>query len=1103
MLRTDVRDAPGSAPRCSLSVKDAARVVDHRPMAPFRRVSAVLKLRFVLFALAYAGAVILGRATRLDGTQLALVWPAAGVAFTWLATSWSRSRRRRWDVLAVFAVTIAGNLATGAPWRLSLAFGVANTAHVVIACSIFASIVPQGFRLRSLRSLAALIAGAAGGAVVSSVIGPAADALGVVALWPVEPQVWMLRNAVSVLVVAAIALRLVEPGDTTGRDLSLRVGVEFATCALATLVVYYAVFGLTRDVPMAYLVLPLSVVVALRYSTTLAAVHTALVGAVMIVLTMGATGPFAQQPPVARVLLAQAFLGIASVLTLILALHRDERQELLARLDSSRRRMQRIADNAPGVLFQLSVPVDAPPRFTFVSDRSRDVLGIDASKALADPRALLELLTGGPERALPSADVAWAWRGRAHLDDSTSPWLQLTARAEVLTSGEVLWDGLVLDESDAKDAEAARVESQELVQALVENFDGVVFAKDLAGRYLFVNETFATLFAVERQAVVGRTDADVHGPEVAAHVRKADFEVLASGEPVTADEHVPVDGEIRRYVSRKFPLYDAAGEITGVCGLAVDVTAGHELEAEARTAQARFETAFDRAPIGMAIVGADGRFVRVNDALCEMTGFSASSLVDLGAFEWVLEDDLASVVEHFGALDDAGATTSLEHRCRRADGELLWVHVEAAALADEENRPSHTLVQLQDVTARRHAEAELVRAHAQALEASRQKSEFVANMSHELRTPLNGVIGMTTLLARTELDVEQRGYASMARTAGEQLLTVISDILDFSKIEAGKLELHEIDFEIREAVDDALGILSQSAQAKGLRLQARVAPDVPVRLHGDDGRLRQVLLNLLSNAVKFTSTGEVSVHVTADHARRRMRIDVEDTGIGIEPERQAVLWDAFTQADASTTRRFGGTGLGLAICRQLVEAMGGTISVESTSGAGSTFSVRLPLVPAVVAAPTAVIDRPQQGLALETPEEDAPVVLVAEDHDVNQLVARAFLEHHGFRVEIAEDGLQAVELSASKTYAAIFMDVQMPHLDGYEASSAIRRREEAAQSERGFIVAMTASAVDGERERCEAAGMDDYVAKPLVEDDVERIATEVRARLGPRRARTA
>jgi PAS domain S-box-containing protein len=480
----------------------------------------------------------------------------------------------------------------------------------------------------------------------------------------------------------------------------------------------------------------------------------------------------------------------------------------------------------------------------------------------------------------------------------------------------------------------------------------------------------------------------------------------------------------------------------------------------------------------LCIANYDGYFIRVNPAWERTLGYSVEEMTASPFLDFVHPEDRPATLAEMENLSKGADTISFENRYRAKDGSYRWMLWNATPFVQDKL----IYAAARDITGRKRDEAKILHLREEAETANRAKSEFLARMSHEIRTPLNVAIGMGDVLERTPLNAEQRQYVRVMQRAGGELLTRINDLLDLSKAESGRIILEEIDFELSDVTEAALEIMSMRAKEKHIELRAEIQDTAPSRLRGDPDRLRQVLINLVANAIKFTDQGRIVLRVESDpepHAPGALRFSVSDTGIGIPPGKLDSIFEAFTQGDASTTRKYGGTGLGLAISKRLVELMNGRIWAESPPGGGATFYFTAQFGVAGPALPT-LAERPEE---LEPAQPEASFrglnILLADDSEENRFLVVEYLRDLGCRIDSAEDGRSAVEKFCSGAYGLVLMDLQMPVMDGFTATRCIRGWEEEQGRQPTPILALTASALSGELKDALNAGCTAYLRKPV------------------------
>jgi PAS domain S-box-containing protein len=617
--------------------------------------------------------------------------------------------------------------------------------------------------------------------------------------------------------------------------------------------------------------------------------------------------------------------------------------------------------------------------------------------------------------------------------------------------------------------------SQTMLDRLVRlSPDAICVASLRDGRVLLANPAFLQLTRREESEVLGRNGVELGlwrddeamralGDAIRVHGWVRDFKATAWMQ----------DGE-GRAVLITAAAFDWDGEEVAVITTR-DVT-------ETERAKREGDAILDNAVVGVCLVR-EHRLARVNPQLERMLGLPVGSLV--GKPTEVLFRDRAKFDEfiaQFESMQAAGDTIDIERKVPRSDGSKILLRMRGRAVDPKRRRETGTIWVIEDITERRRAELELADAKREAEAASRAKSSFLATMSHEIRTPLSGVLGLARLLQDPALDESRRiEYLGHLVDAAELLNGIVSDVLDLSKIEAGQLQVEHIPFDLHAVVRSTFRTFSPLGSERGLEMSCHIAEDAPREVVGDPGRVRQILANYLSNALKFTHAGAIVLQVRGS-AGGRTRLEVRDSGIGVSPEARDLLFLPFTQADSSTTRRFGGSGLGLSICRELATLMGGDVGVESDGRRGSTFWVELPLAPAEEEDLTTIagtLDEPPQPLA-------GMRVLLAEDNPVNRLIVGAMLTRLGAEVTEATDGADAL-VQATREAArlhAILMDLHMPEIDGLEATRRLRAQGVTSHLP---IIALSAAVLDAERAQAQSVGMNGFIAKPAAENDLLRV----------------
>ena len=631
--------------------------------------------------------------------------------------------------------------------------------------------------------------------------------------------------------------------------------------------------------------------------------------------------------------------------------------------------------------------------------------------------------------------------------------------------------------------EALRRREQEY-QTLTENAPDIIARFDRQYRYVFINKAIVDW--------VGRFPFEIIGTSIRERSYSDETKQEYEDALRWVFEHDQPRLGTRRAQVKLMPERSPEGRLETVLAIARDITELKQAQEELKQSEALFKALYEGVPLGYHSLDGQGRIITVNQAWLDFMGYLREEVVGRWFGEFMTPESAGRMKACFSEFICKGVVKCAEFEMIRKDGSRAIVSLDGRIGCDELGRFKQTHCIIHDVTERKRAEEELRRAKAEAEEANRAKSEFLANMSHEIRTPMNGILGLTDMALMSRPSAKVHGYLELVKKSAMALLGIINDILDLSKIESGRLELEKNPFDPRGMLETLFQTMSLEAEAKGLRFQAHISPSIPDRLLGDEGRLRQVFINILGNAIKYTRQGSVSVKVAvASRAEREGLVpfrpspelvclvaSVRDTGIGIPKDRLESIFDTFTTV--ATNARHGGTGLGLSISRQLIELMNGTIRVESAPGRGSTFTFAVSLEPAR-GEEQPLRPEPIEGRAAKV----RPLkILLAEDNEINRILAVDFLRAKGHEVRSVENGREAVEALRQEAFDLVLMDARMPEMDGIEATRRIRSGE--SGDPHVPIVALTAYALKGDRERFIEAGMDDYISKPLDLDELDR-----------------
>lgn len=803
-----------------------------------------------------------------------------------------------------------------------------------------------------------------------------------------------------------------------------------------------------------------------------------------------------------------------------------ERQQMEQQLRESEHNYRLMSENSLDLISRHAIEDSI---FIYCSPASRSLLGYEPEEMLGTsandylhPEDLIRVKETMQQSEKAGSIPVIAFRYRHKNGDYV--WLETKSRYIFDEQGNIIEIIAVgRDITERKQIEAKLQENEQRYKSLFEYNPSAVYSMNLSGDYLTMNPNLEVLTGYSIEELTGSCFGPiVHEKDIKKTLYH--FSMACQGIPQSYElTIIHKSGHLVEINTTNIPII-VDEQVVGVYGISRDITERIRYTQQIEKLSNDYTLILNAVSEGIFGLDTEGRVTFINPAGAQMLGFAYGEIMGHPYLDHIQQTALDGI--HYRPEESPLMRAVRAGESHQSKDAVLWRKDGSSFLAEYQVTPlfdigerKGAVVVFRDIT----DEKEIIRAKELAEKADQAKSEFLAIMSHELRTPMNGIMGMTDLLAETVLDEEQRGYTDIISESSASLLYILNEILDFSKIEAGKMTLVHEPVSLEWVMESVTELFSLKAKEKDIELTCQVAPDVPELIMGDAARLRQVLVNLVSNAVKFTERGYVSINVQtafcSNQNKLTLKFNVRDTGIGIPPEKQSLLFQSFSQLHPAINRKYGGTGLGLSICKKLVELMGGAIAVDSTEGEGSNFYFTLPMdidhdphedfeecpEEEIIEAPG---HRRDEGMNTDVPalpeaegslllNEGTPVmnpqygpirILVAEDHPINQKLLLTMLQKRGYAADLAENGRQALQAVLRKPYDLVFMDVQMPVMSGLTAAARIR--DQLPKDQRPFIVAVTAYARSEDKERCLAVGMEDFISKPFLTSDIERILQE-------------